>query len=111
MDGLLSPDMQMSAALSGATSNRDPQMRRVSNEAQAREVAEEFESFFLSQMVEAMFAGVGEENPFDGGAGERAFRGMLNEEYARVMASSGGVGLADNLTAEILRYQELGAEA
>ncbi|MEE2567046.1 rod-binding protein [Hyphobacterium marinum] len=111
MDGLLSPDLQMSAALSGANSRREPSLRQVSGEAEAREVAEEFEAFFLSQMVEAMFAGVGEDNPFDGGAGERAFRGMLNEEYARVMAGSGGVGLADNLTAEILRYQEAGDTA
>jgi len=109
MDALLSPDMQMASALSGAQNAREPQMRRVSGEAEARAVAEEFESFFLSQMVEAMFASVGEDNPFDGGSGERAFRGMLNEEYARAMAENGGVGLADNLTAEILRYQETGA--
>lgn len=106
MDNLLSPDMQLSQALSGASSGREPALRRVENEAEARQVAEDFEAFFLSQMVEAMFKGVGENNPFGGGAGEQAFSGLLHEEYARVMAGTGGLGLSDNLTAEILRYQE-----
>ena len=106
MDNLLSPDMQLSQALSGASAGREPTLRRVENEAEARQVAEDFEAFFLSQMVEAMFKGVGENNPFGGGAGEQAFSGLLHEEYARVMAGTGGLGLSDNLTAEILRYQE-----
>ncbi|MBI1237178.1 MAG: chemotactic signal-response protein chel [Alphaproteobacteria bacterium] len=106
MDTLLSPDMQLSQALSGASSGREPALRRVETEAEARQVAEDFEAFFLSQMVEAMFKGVGENNPFGGGAGEQAFSGLLHEEYARVMAGTGGLGLSDNLTAEILRYQE-----
>ncbi|WP_421787315.1 rod-binding protein [Hyphobacterium sp.] len=106
MDGFLNPDAQLAQALSSASSGREPQLRRVENEEQARQVAEEFEAFFLSQMIEAMFKGVGENNPFGGGAGEAAFTGILHEEYARVMAGTGGLGLADNLTAEILRYQE-----
>jgi len=106
MDNLLSPDMQLSQALSGASSGREPALRRVANEEEARQVAEDFEAFFLSQMVEAMFKGVGENNPFGGGAGEQAFSGLLHEEYARVMTGTGGLGLSDNLTAEILRYQE-----
>lgn len=106
MDNLLAPDVQLASALSGASSGRDPQLRRVESEEEARQVAEEFEAFFISQMIEAMFQGVGENNPFGGGAGETAFRGLLHEEYARVMSGTGGLGLADNLTAEILRYQE-----
>ncbi|MEE2526196.1 rod-binding protein [Hyphobacterium sp. HN65] len=106
MENLLAPDAQLATALSGASGGREPQLRQVSSEEEARQVAEEFESFFISQMIEAMFQGVGENNPFGGGAGESAFRGLLHEEYARVMAGTGGLGLADNLTAEILRYQE-----
>lgn len=106
MDGLLNPDAQLAQALNGASAGRESPLRRVENEEQAREVAEEFEAFFLSQMIEAMFKGVGENNPFGGGPGEAAFSGLLHEEYARVMAGTGGLGLADNLTAEILRYQE-----
>ncbi len=106
MDNLLSTDLQLSQALSGASAGREPSLRRVGSEAEARQVAEDFEAFFLSQMVEAMFKGVGENNEFTGGAGEQAFSGLLHEEYARIMAGTGGIGLSDNLTAEILRYQE-----
>jgi len=106
MNDLLSSDMQLTQALSGASSGREPTLRRVESEEEARQVAEDFEAFFLSQMVEAMFKGVGENNEFTGGAGESAFSGLLHEEYARVMAGTGGLGLSDNLTNEILRYQE-----
>ena len=108
MDNLL--DLQMNSALTQARANSGPDP--VSGVAGrntpdgARAAAEDFESFFLSQMLEAMFKGVGEDDPFNGGAGEKAFRGLLHEEYAKVMAGAGGLGLADRLTAEILRYQE-----
>jgi Rod binding domain-containing protein len=109
MDNLL--DLQMNSALSQARANAGPSPAsgvgggRNTPEA-ARAAAEDFESFFLSQMLEAMFKGVGEDDPFNGGAGEKAFRGLLHEEYAKVMAGAGGLGLADRLTAEILQYQE-----
>ena len=101
MDGLL--DAQLNAALSQARPNGEP---RVPAGGDARAVAEDFESFFLSQLLSAMFEGVGDENPFSGGPGERAFAGLLHEEYANVMARTGGLGLADRLTSEILRYQD-----
>lgn len=108
MDGLL--DMQLQNALTGVQQRETPNVAAARTEEAARQVAEEFEGFFLSQMLEAMFAQVGQENPFGGGAGENAFRGLLHEEYAKVMSQSGGIGLADRLTSEILRYQEDGGE-
>jgi len=106
MDNFL--ELQMANATAAGRSQSAPNVAGVRNEAEARAVAEDFESFFLSQMIEQMFAQTGENNPFGGGAGEKAFRGLLHEEYAKVMAQSGGLGLADRLTTEILRYQESG---
>ena len=106
MDGLL--EMQLANATGTGRSQGMPELGGVRNETEARATAEEFESFFLSQMIEQMFAQTGEDNPFGGGPGERAFTGLLHEEYAKVMAQSGGLGLADRLTSEILRYQETG---
>jgi peptidoglycan hydrolase FlgJ len=34
---------------------------------------------------------------------------MLNEEYAKVITRAGGIGLADSLAREMLRYQEAGS--
>ena len=105
MDGLL--DLQMNTALTGASAaDRAPRMPATGSEDEARAAAQDFESFFISQMMDQMFAQVGEDNPFGGGPGENAFRGMLNEEYAKVIAQGGGLGLSDRLTSEILRYQE-----
>ena len=106
MDGLL--ELQMANATAAGRTQAAPDISGVRTEAEARQVAEEFESFFLSQMLEQMFTGVGEDTPCGGGAGERAVRGLLHEEYAKVMARSGGLGLADRLTSEVLRYQETG---
>jgi len=109
MDNLL--DLQLSNALGAANASGENRATpHVRTEEEARAVAEEFEGFFLSQMVSAMFGSVGQDNPFGGGAGEQAFRGLLHEEYAKVMAQSGGIGLTDRLTTEILRYQQAGGE-
>ena len=105
MDNLL--DLQLNTAVGQARSQAGPDLAGVRNEDEARAAAQEFEGFFLSQLLEAMFAETGENNPFGGGAGEKAFRGLLREEYAKVMAQSGGLGLTDRLTTEILRYQEM----
>jgi Rod binding domain-containing protein len=106
MDGFL--ELQMMNATGEARARSGPNITQVRTEEDARRVAEEFEGFFLSQMIEQMFSQVGQDNPFGGGPGENAFRGLLHEEYAKVMSQAGGLGLADRLTTEILRYQEEG---
>ncbi|WP_339739471.1 rod-binding protein [uncultured Maricaulis sp.] len=104
MESLL--DLQLNQALGASRSGNLTAQTSGTTADAARAAAEDFESVFLAQMMEAMFAQVGEDNPFGGGPGENAFRGMLNEEYAKVMAQAGGIGLSDRLTSEILRYQE-----
>lgn len=106
MDNLLAAQVQ------GAFQTREPSLpgtSGISNAEQARRVAEEFEAVFLAQLIEQMMGETTQSEMFGGGPGESAFRGMLNEEYAKVMARAGGVGLADDLTREILRLQEAGA--
>jgi Rod binding domain-containing protein len=74
------------------------------NEA-ARRVAEEFEAVFLAEMLAPLFDNLDTDGLGGGGAGERMFRPMLVEEYAKAIAQSGGVGVADSILAEILRIQ------
>jgi len=108
MEGLL--DIQLNTATSAARNSDAPRIPTNGTQSDAREAAEELESFFLSQMLAAMFAQTEQNSEFGGGPGEKAFSGLLHEEYAKVMAQSGGLGLADRLTSEILRYQEAGGE-
>lgn len=76
------------------------------NAADAHQAAENFETFFLSQSLDSMFAGVETDSLFGGGEGENVYRSLLNQEYAKVAAKSGGVGIADAVQREILRMQE-----
>ena len=105
MDGLL--DAQMQNALLAAQSTSPAQ--RSGNTAQTPEamqqIAEEFEAVFLAQMMEHMM-GESTEASFGGGPSENAFKSMLNEEYAKVMAKAGGIGLGDALMREIMALQE-----
>ncbi len=72
----------------------------------ARETGENFEAFFISQAFDAMFSGVGTDSLFGGGNGESVYRSLLLQEYSKVAAKSGGIGIADAVQREILRHQE-----
>ena len=108
MDGLLDAQMHnaMLAARGTASTSRP---NGAQSPEQMRKTAEDFEAVFLAQMMEHML-GETTESTFGGGPGESAFKSMLNEEYAKVMAKAGGIGLADSVMREMLALQEGGAE-
>lgn len=103
MDGLL--DAQLQNALLATQQTDGPSRPRGTSEAEIRASAEEFEAVLLAQIVEHMM-GSSTESSFGGGPGEGAFKSMLNEEYAKIMAKTGGIGLADALAREMLAQQE-----
>jgi peptidoglycan hydrolase FlgJ len=74
--------------------------------AATHKTAEDFEAFFLSQVFENMFAGVGSDSTFGGGQSETIYRSLLLQQYSKVAAKSGGVGIADAVQREMLRAQE-----
>ena len=76
--------------------------------ARMRETAEAFEASFLSQMLKPMFEGISTEAPFGGGEAEGTWRGFLVEAMAKQAVRGGGIGLADQVVAEMLRMQEQG---
>ena len=78
--------------------------------ARMRETAEAFEASFLSQMLKPMFEGISTEAPFGGGEAEGTWRGFLVEAMAKQAVRGGGIGLADQVVAEMLRMQEQGQE-
>lgn len=71
-----------------------------------RKVVQEFESFFLSQMLESMFANVPTDGMFGGGPSEDIYRSLMLQQYGRLIAESGGIGIVDALTRELLAIQE-----
>jgi Rod binding domain-containing protein len=72
-----------------------------------RETAEEFESVFLAQVLQTMKIGLAGPGPMSDGDNE-AWGGMLQEEYAKLISKSGGIGVADALLREMLKMQEVG---
>lgn len=68
--------------------------------------AQDFEAEFLSQMLESMFKGIKTDGPFGGGHAEEMMRSFMLQEYGKVMAASGGVGIADAVKRELLHAQE-----
>ena len=75
--------------------------------AKARAAAEEFEAVFLNTMLSEMFTGIDGEGPFGGGAGAGIWRSMLTEQYAKSLARSGGIGIADDVYRSLLAQQEI----
>ena len=78
--------------------------------ARLRETAGAFEPAFLSQRLKPMFEGISTEAPFGGGEAEGTWRGFLVEAMAKQAVRGGGIGLADQVVAEMLRMQEQGQE-
>lgn len=71
-----------------------------------RETAEEFEASFIAQMLRPMFEGLSTEAPFGGGEAESTWRSFLIDEMAKQTVRSGGIGLADQVMATMIKMQE-----
>jgi Rod binding domain-containing protein len=65
-------------------------------EAAAKAAAQEFEAAFLAEMLRYTGLNATSES-FGGGAGEEAFASFLTDEYARLLAERGGIGLAEQV--------------
>ena len=81
------------------TKQRDPE--------KVGKLAEEFEAQFISQMLETMFNTIPVNEELGGGYGEETFRSLLVEEYGKIIARTGGIGMADEVKREVLRAQEV----
>ncbi|AUN33460.1 rod-binding protein [Niveispirillum cyanobacteriorum] len=90
----------LSQAQAGNLKNKGPNIKDVGKAAQ------EFEAVFLSQMLGQMWQGVEADDTFGGGEAENTWRGMMVEEYGKQIAKAGGVGIADDVKAAMIRMQE-----
>ena len=83
-----------------------PKPSNATDAATSEKAAEEFESFFMTQMLEHMFKGIETDGYFGGGYGEGVYQSMMIKEYGRVLAKSGGIGIADMVNQELINLQE-----
>lgn len=68
----------------------------------ARRKAEEFEAVFLAQMISHMWTDVPTDGRFRGGFAENIWRQHMFQAMGDELARSGGVGLAEQVHAQIL---------
>lgn len=84
---------------------------RATNPAdKARSTAQDFEAMFLNSMLQPMFNGVG-EGPMSGGQAATVWRSFLTDEYSKMIAKKGGVGIADQVYRSLLAQQEIRSAA
>lgn len=84
-----------------------PAVPRVGSRVQAEKIAQDFEAMVLSSLLAPVFESLDTDGLGGGGAGEAAFRPLLVQEYAKGIAASGGIGVADAVLKELLRAQGL----
>lgn len=73
----------------------------------ARQTATEFEAVFLAQMLRHMMSGIGTEGVMGGGQAEKIYRDMMVDEMGKSIAQRGGIGIADQLYAQLIKAQEV----
>ena len=67
-----------------------------SEKDQLRQVAQDFEAIFIKQMLDSMRNTLNPENRLvDTGMAGEFYEDMLYDEYAQMMAKTGGFGLAE----------------
>lgn len=69
------------------------------------EAAENFEAMFVTEMIKPMFETIGIDENFGGGKGEEVFRDFMTDEYGKLVARAGGVGLAAPIKDALIKAQ------
>lgn len=86
----------------GADGRADALHRQPS--AAMRRAAQDFESVFLAEILRGMSQGLTGTGPL-GGAKDDPFGSMLQDEYAKVIARRGGIGIAEAVLRGMVRAQ------
>jgi peptidoglycan hydrolase FlgJ len=77
--------------------------------AKAKQASENFESMFLSSMFQQMYAGLDGDGPFGGKGSLKIWRSFMTDQIAKSFAKTGGIGLAPQVYAALLRHQGISA--
>lgn len=95
-------DLTVSSALPATAASASQVTRKM------RETAEQFEASFLSQMLKPMFEGLKTDGIGGGGEAEGQWRSFMIDAMAQQTVKAGGIGLADQVVAQMLKMQEQG---
>ena len=72
------------------------QAKKSGDTTELRKATDELESIFINMMMKSMRSTITEtEGIFKKSESEKMFQEMLDEEYSKTMAASGGIGISD----------------
>ena len=94
----------LSSAANTALAGKTPDAT-ATRAAKAKAAGDDFEAVFLNSMFQQMFSGVG-KGPFSGGNGASIWQSFLTDEYSKSFVQAGGIGIASQVTRELLAQQE-----
>ncbi len=69
--------------------------------------AKEFEAQFIAQMMSTMFSTVDKEESLAGSDAEDMYQSLLQDEYGKIVARTGGIGVADLVKQIMIQQQEV----
>ena len=93
--------------LATISSNVDKAVKIEKKDKKLEKVAQDFEAIFIKKLFDEMDKTIDRKNSlFYGGEAEDIFRGMLNEERAKDMAKTGGIGLSEIIYKQLSRNEE-----
>lgn len=73
-------------------------------QANERTTGQEFETMVLKDMLENMFKGVETDGLFGAGHSEEIWRSFMLDEYAKLMAERGAIGIGQNIDEMLSKY-------
>ena len=79
-----------------------PPSAKVNDPEAARVAAQDFEAVFLAQMIGHMWTDLPTDGKFTGGFAEQIWRKHLHDAMGKELAAAGGVGLAEQIQAQML---------
>ncbi|MEM6812217.1 MAG: rod-binding protein [Pseudomonadota bacterium] len=97
--------MQATQGDASAKADKAKNAAALKQEAALDRAAQEFEAMFMAQMLKPMFEGLEVDKTFGGGKGEEIFRGFMIQEYGKIIAETGQLGIADAVKEELIRMQ------
>jgi flagellar protein FlgJ len=86
------------------TSSTGPSRTGAAAPDRLQDAAREFEAVFLAQVLGTLNQGLGADGPL---GGDPVFGDMLNQELAKLISRTGGIGVADAVLQEMLKMQEV----
>ena len=100
--------MQINDPLAGPLLKQTSAVADTKQETKLKKACKDFEGLLLNQMLEVMRKSVPKDGIFSGGYAEKVFQSMQDEKLTEQLAQSGGLGLADELYAQLSRQVSAG---